>query len=219
MPPYRAILFDLDDTLYDFRAHWRSRLRLALAEVLARHPQLDAAALEEAALAAQVYIDQLPDFLRRHGVADEALIAAAHARYRDGWFECMVLPEATARALAALRPRYQLGLVTNGPVRTQRAKIERFGLAEVMDALVISEEVGVAKPDPAIFALALRWLGVAPAAALHVGDSPEFDLAGAAAAGIAAVWVNPSGTPLPPGIPPPLATVRSVAEVPALLGE
>mgnify|MGYP000231633514 CR=1 FL=1 len=57
--------------------------------------------------------------------------------------------------LAALRPHYRLGLVTNGPSRMQRPKIEQFRLGDYLDPLIVSEEVGVAKPDPAIFDPAL----------------------------------------------------------------
>ena len=216
---YRAILFDLDNTLYDLHSYWRGRLRLGLELVLPRYPQFDHDALVQAAMAEQVYIAQWPDFLRRHGVADEALIAAAHEIFRHEWFEQMVLYEDAPPTLEALRTRYRLGLITNGPSEIQQRKIERFGLRNYLDVLIVSEEVGLAKPDPAIFALALEQLGVGPAAALFVGDSPEHDLRGAAAAGIAYIWMNPARAALPTGLAPPLAVIERLAELPGLLGE
>jgi 2-haloalkanoic acid dehalogenase type II len=210
---YRAILFDLDDTLYDLRSYWRERLRLALDLVRTRYAHLDSEALALVAMAERVYIEHWPDFLRRQGVDDEALIAEAHGIFRQEWFERMTLAEDAGPTLAALRSRYKLGLITNGPSAIQRAKIERFGLAEYFDELIVSGEVGVAKPDPAIFRLALERLGVAPDEALFVGDSPEYDLRGAAAAGMPFVWMNPGAEALPEGIPQPLATIGRLGQL------
>ncbi|HEY8465927.1 MAG TPA: HAD family hydrolase [Solirubrobacterales bacterium] len=67
------------------------------------------------------------------------------------------------------------------------------GLAELLDGVVSSAEVGARKPDPAIFARALELAGCAPAEALHVGDTPAEDIAGARAAGIPALLIDRSG--------------------------
>jgi putative hydrolase of the HAD superfamily len=214
---YRAILFDLDDTLYDFRVYRTQRLHRALADVLARYPQLDRDELAHAAISEGVYIEQLPAFLRQRGVEDAGLIDVAQEVYRRGWFDDITMAEDAAQTFELLRPRYKLGLITNGPTRTQRPKIERFGLATYMDVLVVSEEVGVAKPDPAIFMLTLARLGVLPAEALFVGDSPEYDLRGAAAAGIPFVWMNPRQEQLPSEMPPPFAIITRLAELPPLM--
>jgi putative hydrolase of the HAD superfamily len=215
---YRAILFDLDDTLYDLRSYWRERLRVALDLVQVRYAHLDAEALVSVAMSEWVFIERWPEFLRRQGVDDEALVAETHAAFRQDWFERMALAEDAAPTLLALRQRYKLGLITNGPSAIQRAKIERFGLAEYFDELIVSGEVGVAKPDPAIFRLALERLGVESAEALFVGDSPEYDLRGAVAAGVPFVWMNSRGQELPEGIARPLATIERLGELPALLG-
>jgi HAD superfamily hydrolase (TIGR01549 family) len=190
-----------------------------LADVLASHPHFDEEELVQLAIAERVYIERLTDFLRQQGIVDEELIAAAQESYRRDWFEHMVLYEDAVHTLEALRPRFKLGLITNGPVWTQRPKIERFRLVEYLDLLIVSEEVGVAKPDPAIFQIALERLGVQPSEALFVGDSPEHDLRGAAAAGMPCVWMNPHGEQLPDGLPPPLATITCLAELlPVLKG-
>jgi putative hydrolase of the HAD superfamily len=210
---YRAILFDLDDTLYDQRSYWRGRLRLALDVVRVRYTQLDHEALVGRAMAERVYMAQWPDFLRRQGVDDETLIAEAHEVFRREWFERMALADDAAPTLTALRSRYQLGLITNGPSEIQRRKIEHFRLVDYFDPLIVSGEVGVAKPDPAIFRLALERLGIEPAEALFVGDSPEYDLRGAAAAGVPFVWINPGGAELPEGFARPLATIGRLGEL------
>jgi HAD superfamily hydrolase (TIGR01549 family) len=214
---YRAILFDLDDTLYDLRSYWRGRLHEAIEEVLARYPHFDRDELVRQAIAEKVYIEKLPAFLRSQGVDNEELIAAAHDLFAREWFERLVLYEDAAQTLRALRPHFKLGLVTNGPSRTQRPKIERFRLIDYLDLLIVSEEVGVAKPDPAIFQIALHQLDVEPGEALFVGDSPEFDLRGAAAAGMPFIWMNARGETLPAGIQPPLAQITRLTELMPLL--
>jgi putative hydrolase of the HAD superfamily len=214
---YKAILFDLDDTLYDLRSYWRGRLKEALGDVLARYSHFDREELMRIAIAEKVYIEKLPAFLRAQGVDDEALIAGAHEVFGRDWYTRLALYDDAAHTLEALRPRFKLGLVTNGPSRTQRPKIEQFKLIEYLDLLVVSEEVGVAKPDPAIFRIAMKRLEIAPRETLFVGDSVEFDMRGALAAGLPFVWMNPRGEPLPPDLPAPLAEIRRLHELVALL--
>jgi len=214
---YRAVLFDLDDTLYDLRAYWTGRLERAFTRVRAHYTLLDQAALVQSAIQSKVYMAQMPDFLRTLEVDDEMLIAEVSEQYRLNWFAELELAEDARPVLSQLRQSFKLGLVTNGPPNTQRPKIERFGLSEWMDVIVVSGEAGVAKPDPAIFALALAQLEVEPEEALYVGDSAENDLCGAAAAGMASIWLNARNEPLPPGVPPPLAVIRRLSELPALV--
>jgi putative hydrolase of the HAD superfamily len=215
--PYRAILFDLDDTLYDYRAYWDEKLRYALGKIVERYPHLSLDALVAAAIAGTIYGEQLPAWLAGYGVRDADLIAAAQERYRANWWEQLQLFAQAPAVLQQLRRTHRLGLITNGPARTQRPKIAQFGLGELMDVIVVSGEVGVAKPDPAIFHLALDQLGVSAAQALFVGDSLVYDLAGAHAAGVAFVWMNPRREPLPPELPRPQAIIASLAELPTLI--
>ena len=91
--------------------------------------------------------------------------------------------------------------------------LEEAGLADLVDAVVPSAVAGAAKPDPRLFEAALDAAGCAPHEALHVGDSLENDVAGATAAGIAALLLVRSGD-APPGVP----VIRSLVELPAVLG-
>lgn len=214
---YEAILFDLDDTLYDLRSYWSGRLKLAFATVQARYPHFDQQNLVDVAVANKVYMRQMPEFLRQIEVTDEQLIAEVSDQYCRNWFEELELAEDALAMIERLRPRLRLGLVTNGPSSTQRPKIKRFGLDQHMDVIVVSEEVGVAKPDPAIFRIALAKLGTKPATTLYVGDSIENDLVGAAAAGMPFIWINRRDESLPEDVPPPLAVIRQLAELPPLV--
>jgi putative hydrolase of the HAD superfamily len=96
-------------------------------------------------------------------------------------------------AMQRLAERYRMAVVSNGGGDNQRRKLARAGLARFrFEAVLISGEVGFAKPDPRIFRAALGALGLPPGAALMVGDDPERDIAGAAALGIQTLWVGDS---------------------------
>jgi putative hydrolase of the HAD superfamily len=108
--------------------------------------------------------------------------------------------------------------VTNGAAAAQRAKIERWGLAEYFDVVAIEGEVGAGKPDARHFGHALDALGVDPAATLMAGDNYACDVLGALHLGLHAVWIDREGRPAPPAAPPrPHRTLPSfVALVDAL---
>jgi HAD superfamily hydrolase (TIGR01549 family) len=93
------------------------------------------------------------------------------------------------------------------------AMLERTGLADGLDHVVISEAVGIRKPDPRIFQAALEPFGVAPARALHVGDLARSDAWGAGRLGFRTVWINPGAKPYPEAEHPPTVTVGSMAEL------
>ncbi|MEA2359924.1 MAG: hypothetical protein QOI62_3184 [Solirubrobacteraceae bacterium] len=107
------------------------------------------------------------------------------------------VPEALARLRAG---GARLAVVSNWDVSLHDV-LERTGLRPLVDAVVISAEVGVAKPQPAIFHAALERLGATAADAMHVGDSLELDVAGARAAGLRAVLVARDGDPPREGVP------------------
>ena len=105
------------------------------------------------------------------------------ARWRRAVADALV-PAGHVGVVARLRRRgVRVGLVSNGGSTTQRAKLRRLGLA--FDAVVISGEVGLRKPDPRIFRLALRRLAATPGEAVMVGDDARLDLAPARELGVA----------------------------------
>lgn len=93
-------------------------------------------------------------------------------------------------ALSRLKKAHSLALVTNGAGCLQREKLTASGLSEHFEAIVVSADLGVAKPDPSVFELALSELGADTDHAVMVGDSISKDVDGALAAGLGAVWVN-----------------------------
>nr|WP_281378878.1 HAD family hydrolase [Paenibacillus phyllosphaerae] len=93
--------------------------------------------------------------------------------------------------LEALRnDGYRLGLITNGSSGSQHGKIDRAGIRHYFDALIVSDDVGVKKPQPAIYAIALERLGLTPEESIYIGDHPINDIQGANAAGLRAVWLE-----------------------------
>jgi putative hydrolase of the HAD superfamily len=131
--------------------------------------------------------------LAENGVADPALADRLASLYREERRARYAPYPDVLPVLAVLKPRYRLGVITNGPSDLQRTKLARSGLDVWFPVQVISREVGVAKPDPRIFAIALERLGVAAAEAVFVGDSPKHDIDGARAGGMKAVWLRRDG--------------------------
>jgi putative hydrolase of the HAD superfamily len=114
-----------------------------------------------------------------------------------------------APALRGLRARGARLVVVSNWDASLRERLEETGLAPLVDGAVASAELGVAKPDPAIFAHALEVAGVPAEEALHVGDSPVEDVEGARAAGVSAVLVVRDGRP--PAVDVPV--IRTLQEL------
>jgi putative hydrolase of the HAD superfamily len=199
----KAILFDLDDTLWPIapvilRAEesvfaWLREhapkvaerftiesLRQARLELLARQPEfhLDLGKLRRAGLhaafeeagedAAKVELAMVQYFAARNAVIP----------YDD------VLP-----GLLRLKDQVLVGSISNG-----NADLQTIGLSHHFKVSVAAHQLGVAKPDSAIFLAACRELGVAPEDAVYVGDDVLLDVQGAQRAGLRAVWMNRTGS-------------------------
>ena len=160
--------------------------------------------------------------------ADPALAERASDALREELVEAYARPallvpptfDETARAaLEQLRARgIVLVLVSNTmrtPGRTLRLLLESAGLLACFARTVFSDEIGVRKPDPAIFQLVLADLGIAAADGVHVGDDSVLDVEGARAAGMRVVQVV--GRSGEASDPPPDRTVTKLGELPAAI--
>ncbi|HEX7292282.1 MAG TPA: HAD family hydrolase [Conexibacter sp.] len=155
--------------------------------------------------------------LAEQGVDDAALAQELGERFaRERRARHETFADAVA-ALDALAAEHELALVTNGAACLQREKLAASGLADRFPTVVVSADVGAAKPDAAIFRHALALLGCEPARATMVGDSLRKDVRGALAAGLGAVWLNRSGRP-DPDRPAGVREIATLAELPAVLG-
>lgn len=224
----QLITFDLDDTL------WDTAPVIASAEVVLRDwlqantPKLAAMPVEHLqdvrarlVLAEPGLKHRISELRRRvlfHALADagydeqtaEALAAEGFETFLHARHQLEIFPEVQPM-LELLGQRYALGVVTNG-----NADVRRLGLADYFDFALCAEDVGIGKPDPAPFLEALRRSGVAASGAVHVGDHPGDDIAGAQRAGLKAVWFNPRGLPWEGPVAPD-AQIQRLSQLPDVL--
>jgi putative hydrolase of the HAD superfamily len=142
----------------------------------------------------------------------EAACAELFAHYADpgAW---RVFPE-VPRVLEELRARGALLAVVSNFDGRLVPLLAALDISQRVDTIVHSSEAGSAKPDPAIFRAALARLAVPPADALHVGDDPVADVAGARRAGLGTALVDRRGQR--PAVPEDVPVLRSLDELPGL---
>jgi len=241
----RAILFDLFGTLVRFDTSRVPVLQLprgpvpstvpSYASMLAEiQPGLDPAAFHEALVAVSEEIvrarrqshrempsrERFARALQRLGVGGENV--QVHAERLSLAHMEQLVAAATAHPghcslLERLGKRAVLGCITNFDHAPSALRIlHRTGIAPFLTAVVVSDSFGLCKPSPAIFHEGLRALEVRAYEAIFVGDSFTEDVCGATSAGLAAVWLNPTGS-IPPSGPVPTATIRDLTEIEALV--
>ena len=175
MNDVRWLFFDLGNTLINEAEGWECRLRLVV-EALARHGRrcsIDEARAALAAAAAE-FAPRLITRAIEKLVEDEkcrrSVLAAA--RYRKE----LEMPYSAAEAvLRALSASYRLGVIANQPAGSSE-RLMHWGLMPFVSICLCSFELGLEKPDPAIFTLALERAGCAPAAAVMIGDRLDYDI-------------------------------------------
>jgi putative hydrolase of the HAD superfamily len=155
--------------------------------------------------------------LEAMGAGDTALAATLDTMFARERSETNPWCPGADEALALLDKRYRLGMVTNGIPDVQRTKINATGLTDRFDAIVVSGELAVGKPDPAIYRHALQLLDASPEETIMVGDSFARDVVGAQAMGIRAVWISMGR--LQPDHAEPWMLIESLAELPVILSE
>ena len=235
---YSTLLFDLDLTLFDFAES--ERLAFAACadaaglpsspEVFDRYKVINGrlwSAVERGELApadaGRLRFDQLLDEFASPTSASDITAEALGELFQTGLGAHGELYAGAAELLDVVKTRSELGLVTNGLTAVQRAKVARLDLDRWFDPIVISDEVGLAKPDPAIFELTFAELDRVHGArdrragTVMVGDSLTSDMAGAHAAGIATCWFNPAQNPRPAGVDVTYE-IASLGELVSVLG-
>jgi putative hydrolase of the HAD superfamily len=226
MRDVQAVIFDLDDTLWEV-GPVIVRAEHAMLDFLAeRYPRvLERQTLESMRdLRARMAIEHPAmrhDFtwlrlesLRHHAreagypatMAEEAFAVFYAARNEVTLFDDVV------PALERLHGRFRLFAASNG-----NADLAAIGIGRYFEATLAARDAGMLKPDPRIFTLLLGRAGIAPAQALHAGDDAFADVEGARRAGVTPVWVNRSGADWPLAAAPPPLTVRTLAELARLL--
>lgn len=114
--------------------------------------------------------------------------------FREWWMHNLgkyeQLYDDTLDTLQYLKGKYDLAIITNGSTISQNMKIDNCQIREYFKAILISQQCGVAKPDSAIFNMALKQLNISAEQAIYVGDSYYNDIYGAYKANIKPVWIN-----------------------------
>ncbi|MFI6151080.1 HAD family hydrolase [Kitasatospora sp. NPDC051170] len=235
----RGVLFDIDDTLYDYSGADRTGLLAHLGErgLLDRFPDAEAAVglwreIMETHYArflageltfpgqqrarARAFLDHLGE--NGSALTDDQAAAwwAGYVTHRDA--ARSAFPDA-APTLAALAPHHRLGVVSNSSLRHQREKLDITGLLQHFpgdQVLICSDEFGQPKPAPAIFHAGCAALGLNPSEVAYVGDRHDVDALGARDAGLTAFWLDRPGTGGTPARGVHL--LRGLGELPSLLG-
>jgi len=223
---YPWLLFDADDTLFDYRRAEADALVRAFeahgvpfqAAWLPAYQRVNAAAwraLEEGRVtSARLRVMRFEQLGAELGLAlDPVEFSAVYLHQLSMQAHLM---DGALEVVEALRADHRIAIVTNGLSDVQRPRLARSPLADIVGPLVISEEVGAAKPDPAIFTIALeRMGGPDPRDVLVIGDSLSSDIAGGMAARIDTCWFNPRG--LPRGDAEPTYEIARLSELPGIL--
>jgi putative hydrolase of the HAD superfamily len=241
---YRAVFFDLFDTLVRFQRDRLPEIEINgktvrstaghLHAVLARHaPEVSLERCYAALLTSWQEAERLRAIDHREVAArerfsyffraleltppaglDEALIEA----HREQLARAASFPAHHRPLLERLERDHCLAVVSNFDYSpTAFGILEAAGVRGLFRAIVVSDEVGWRKPRADIFHEALRRTGVEPHSTLFVGDRIDIDVAGAHAVGMDAAWINPDRDPLPPGVAPPLYEIRDLAELEAIV--
>lgn len=200
----KAVLFDLDGTILDFEKSEET----ALKKTFLRHgiPLTEEQVLlyksvnrkwwkmlaEKKVSKEEVVVARFEEFLGEIGsFLDPEKMAKEYLEFLSE--EAYFLPGAEGFLKELKRNGFRMAAVTNGVRFVQERRSKKLGLERFFEFVLTSEEVGVEKPDPRIFWIALERMGLKKEDALYVGDDPASDLEGARNAGIDFVLFSPSG--------------------------
>lgn len=207
MANYRAVLFDIDDTLIDFKRSEKLSLEKVYAKFFSKKAEKEEffneyhlinqalwKQVEEGTMASKIVgsvrFQKLADLYQTPGSQKVASDYEDHLVDNSDW-----IYGAKPLLEALKRQGIMIGFISNGFARVQRGKYKSLELDNYSDVLVISEEIGCAKPDPKIFHFALDLLNTKSSETLMVGDSLSIDGVGARSVGMPFCWYNPLNAP------------------------
>ncbi len=189
----RAILFDLDETLLNRTETVTHFLR----DQHRRFPAIQTQVLEDRYVARFLALDNhgytkkevvYPQLVEEFAIDMEWQQLLTDFNKRSEWPQ-LVLFERVEEYLQQKRQEgHKLGIITNGTINAQLAKIEKLGLDELVDTYLISEQEQIRKPEPEIFLRAAKRLDVATTECVFVGDNPRADVIGAKQVGMKGIW-------------------------------
>jgi putative hydrolase of the HAD superfamily len=228
----RAVLWDIDDTLFDYTSADRAGMRRhLLAEGLVAEGLADGLASVDEALGRWREITDVHWLRFSAGETDfegqrrDRVRAFLGRDLSDAdataWFERYVvhfeagwkLFPGTQEVLDTLAVDYRQAVLSNSSIRNQDRKLRILGVRDHFEAVLCAAELGVSKPDAAAFQAACAALALEPGEVAYVGNEPDIDAGGAVAAGLAGVWLDRGQL----GGRPELVRITDLAELPGLL--
>ncbi|MFF4169245.1 HAD family hydrolase [Streptomyces sp. NPDC001744] len=224
----RAVLWDIDDTIFDYATADTAGMRghLAAEGLLEGFGTVEAALdrwRELTALHWRRFEREGGDFLdqRRDRVRDFLGRPELTAAEADAWFDRYVVHYEAAWALFPdtvpvldlLARDYRHAVLSNSSVHNQERKLRVLGVRDRFEAVLCAAELGVAKPAPEAFHAACAALGLPPHQVAYVGDQPDIDARGAVEAGLRGVWLDRAGL----GGRPELHRITDLHQLPDLL--
>ncbi|AVZ75505.1 hydrolase [Streptomyces lunaelactis] len=223
----RAVLWDIDDTIFDYTSADRVGMRQHLkAEGLPEGYESIGQALDSWREFTDVhwarFADGETDFEgQRRDRVRSFLRTELSDTDADAWFDRHVahyeaawslFPD-TVPVLDLLADEYRHAVLSNSSIHNQDRKLRVLGVRDRFEAVVCAVELGVSKPDPGAFHAACDTIGLAPQDVAYVGDHPEIDARGAVAAGLAGIWLDRTGL----GGHPELTRITGLDQLPGLL--
>lgn len=227
----RAVLWDVDDTLFDYTTADRTGMRAHLAaegllagygsaeEALVRWREITEQQWARYAAGETTFQDQRRDRVRVF-LGKELSDAEA-----DAWFQRYVghyeaawslFPDVLP-ALEVLAASHRHAVLSNSSITVQEHKLRTLGVLDRFEAVLCAAELGVSKPEPGAFLAACEALGLPPHQVAYVGDHPEIDGRGAAEAGLLSVWID-RGAAYARAVGEVVAhRISTLAELPALV--
>jgi len=202
---YKAVIFDLDDTLFDRNAAQFRTAELIVEQLPHIFPHCKIESVKEAFMESDRLVtieydvgapsNGLRDkrsryFLRLLGISEDYADDITKLYLKD--YPTINVPvDGAVQLVEEIVKSVPIALVSNGYPDVQYKKIEAIGLGKVFSCVILSEELGIRKPDKRIFHHTAKLLNVKPSDCLYVGDSFAHDIVGAKGAGMDACWINP----------------------------
>ncbi len=227
----KGILFDLDDTLFDHRHSSRS----ALASLQNKYEcfsniTLDEFETEHLKLLEEIHLNQVLTgeysieearaerfrrMFKKFGNDDyDALAYESATHYKDVYQDSRKLIPGAVELLKKFHGKLKIAIVSNNLLDEQIGKLKHLGIESYFDAIVVSEEIGVTKPDPLIFQTALDRISCKAKEVIMVGDKWNVDIVGANNLGIKSIWLNIFDVPCPDeNLAPEVKSLEEVNEI------
>ncbi|MEU9761573.1 HAD family hydrolase [Streptomyces sp. NPDC047985] len=223
----RAVLWDIDDTIFDYTAADRVGMRTHLEQegLPDGYGSVEQALVVWRAIT-DVHWDRFAagetDFLgQRRDRVREFLSRALDDVEADDWFArhaahyeaaWSLFPDVLP-VLDRLAGRFRHAVLSNASIHNQDRKLRALGVRDRFEAVVCAVELGISKPEPGAFHAACDALALEPGEVAYVGDEPDIDAAGAVAAGLMGIWLDRGGR----GGRPELVRISALDQLPGLL--